>query len=303
MPPVLLRLARTAARTGVAACVTLAAMALPALPAGAIGGLTVTPTTWDIIGLDSNNVTQGPNVFPTGQRVCNTTGAAMTGVSATLVFDSANANINLTSSPTIAIGTLAAGACAFPYFDITITRTSAAYDTARRYHVTVTADGGVTASSPLVRQLYVEHLVSQGRNAVASISGTTIVNPAPIPAAGTVYIGQQYKFTVNMSTATQGYAELFTPVSFPADIFRVNSMAITYSAPSGGTNDQPYADGCAWGQDPTVSTPTYRSCNGGSSSYVNHGGGMTVTYVVTVVAAGSGAVSAMVNDGSGSSFH
>jgi hypothetical protein len=34
--------------------------------------LTITPITWNVIGLDSNNVNVGPNNFPVGARVCNT---------------------------------------------------------------------------------------------------------------------------------------------------------------------------------------------------------------------------------------
>src|SRR5678816_3685692 len=34
--------------------------------------LTVTPITWNMMGLDSNDVTKGPNVFPVGVRIANT---------------------------------------------------------------------------------------------------------------------------------------------------------------------------------------------------------------------------------------
>src|SRR6266508_5484990 len=59
--------------------------------------LTVTPITWNVIGLDSNNVNVGPNNFPVGVRICNTGDATATSVSATFVWDTANANINLRS--------------------------------------------------------------------------------------------------------------------------------------------------------------------------------------------------------------
>ncbi len=39
-------------------------------------GITVTPITWDVVGLDSNAPATGPDVFPVGARVCNTTGGA-----------------------------------------------------------------------------------------------------------------------------------------------------------------------------------------------------------------------------------
>ena len=57
--------------------------------------LTITPITWGVVGLDSNNVTVGPNLFPVGARVCNTGATAATNVASTFVWDSANALINL----------------------------------------------------------------------------------------------------------------------------------------------------------------------------------------------------------------
>ena len=50
-----------------AALVLLVTGAAPAEAA-----LTITKTTWNVIGLDSNNVNSGPNQFPVGVEVCNT---------------------------------------------------------------------------------------------------------------------------------------------------------------------------------------------------------------------------------------
>src|SRR5436190_9304555 len=49
----------------------VSALAEPA-PAMAAPSLTIAPITWGVIGLDSNDVTVGPNLFPVGARVCNT---------------------------------------------------------------------------------------------------------------------------------------------------------------------------------------------------------------------------------------
>jgi hypothetical protein len=61
--------------------------------------LTVTPITWNIIGLDSNSPTDTintPNLFPVGVRVCNSnTGTVGTNITASLVWDSANPYINI----------------------------------------------------------------------------------------------------------------------------------------------------------------------------------------------------------------
>src|SRR5262249_51517365 len=74
--------------------------------------LTVTPITWNIIGLDSNNVTAGPDTFPVGVRVANTGNAAATNVQTNYVWDSTNSFINLLGPATSTVGTLAPGASA-----------------------------------------------------------------------------------------------------------------------------------------------------------------------------------------------
>src|SRR5262249_47841612 len=56
-------------------------------PAFAAAVLEIKPITWDIIGLDSNDPSTGPDTFPVGARVCNTGNAAATNVVANLVFD------------------------------------------------------------------------------------------------------------------------------------------------------------------------------------------------------------------------
>src|SRR5829696_1607875 len=63
--------------------------------ASAAASLSVTPITWNIIGLDSNNVNVGPNHFPVGARVCNTGDAVATNVKSSFVWDSNDPYINL----------------------------------------------------------------------------------------------------------------------------------------------------------------------------------------------------------------
>src|SRR2546421_11453687 len=106
----------------------------------AYAGLTITPTTWNVIGLDSNNVNTGPNSFQVGARVCNTGGTAVTNLSGTFVWDSANAFINLGGSNIINVPSLAAGSCVDFYYSVLVTRTALAYNTTRSYHITVTGD-------------------------------------------------------------------------------------------------------------------------------------------------------------------
>ena len=63
--------------------VPLALVFAAGAPAASAAGLSVTPITWDVIGIKSNNtgLATGPNKFPVGVRVCNTSGGALTGVS------------------------------------------------------------------------------------------------------------------------------------------------------------------------------------------------------------------------------
>src|SRR5829696_3099749 len=142
--------------------------------ASAAASLSVTPITWNVIGLDSNNVNVGPNHFPVGARVCNTGDAAATNVTSTFVWDSANPLIDrrpgtLPDFDASPVPSLAPTNCHDFYYEVEVTRDPAAYDTTRRYHITATADGLGTVSTPTPRELYVEHLVSQNRNSVTGI--------------------------------------------------------------------------------------------------------------------------------------
>ena len=257
----------------------------------AYAGLSVTPTSWNVIGLDSNNVNSGPNVFQVGARTCNTGGAPVTNVSASFFWDSANSFINLSGASTINLSSLAAGACIDFHFPVVVTRTSSAHDTTRRFHITVTGDGVGSVSTPTPRELYVERIISQGRNSVNSISGPT-----------TVYVGQTYNYTVNASTATQGYEQLEAFLELSNVIFQVQGISTTYSAPSGATNDKFYADACGWDNNPL--SATYRDCIGPDQYSGGKAGGNIVTvYTVKVLSTGSTTAGTVILDFSGSSYH
>jgi uncharacterized repeat protein (TIGR01451 family) len=257
----------------------------------AYAGLTITPTTWNVIGLDSNNTATGPDTYQIGARVCNTGGAAVSNVVSTFIWDSSNIYVNLSGNNPIVWSSLAAGACIDFYFPVTITRTSLAYDTARRYHITASATGQATVSTSTPRELYVEKIISQNRNSVNSITGPT-----------TVYVGQTYNYTVNASTATQGYEQLEAFLNLSNVIFQITNIATTYTAPPGATNDKFYADACGWENNPL--SPNYRSCIGP----VNYSGGkaggtIVTTYTVKILSTGVTTASTLINDFSGSSYH
>jgi len=95
--------------------------------------LSVTPITWNVVGLDSNSPATGPNRFPVGARVCNTGTTVLGNVTANFNWDSANANINLRagSLSSVSLGSIAVGNCADAYFEAEVNKVSAAYNTTR----------------------------------------------------------------------------------------------------------------------------------------------------------------------------
>ncbi|MDX6557682.1 MAG: hypothetical protein QOF72_731, partial [Blastocatellia bacterium] len=114
----------------------------------AYAGLTVTPTSWNVVGLDSNNTNSGPDTYQIGGRVCNTGGTAVTNIVGNFIWDSSNAYINLNGASALNVSSLAGGACIDLYYSVVVTRTSLAYNATRRYHITVSATGVSAISTP-----------------------------------------------------------------------------------------------------------------------------------------------------------
>src|SRR2546423_1070075 len=88
--------------------------------------LTVTPVTWNVIGLDSNKYDQGdgPDTFQVGARACNTSGTAIANITGTFFWDSANPYINLAATTVnpLSYSSLPAGTCTDFYFPVTVSR-------------------------------------------------------------------------------------------------------------------------------------------------------------------------------------
>ncbi len=266
--------------------------------------LTIMPITWNIIGLDSNDVNVGPNNFPVGVRVCNEGDAPATNVKAEFVWDSYDQYIGLRpgSPNTLSVDSLGAGECTDFYFEVSITRDSNAYDHTRRYHIQVTADGGISLSTPTPREIYVERLISQSRNAILDVQ----LDGVSIPPGGTMalVVGQTYTITLFAKTATNGYEQIETFINLPNTIFRINSVQASYSAydtvsPDPLASTKLYADGCTWENDPN--SPNYRSC----LDTGKYGGNVVITYTVTIIGGGGTeeTLHSLVYDFSGSSFH
>ena len=176
--------------------------------ANSVENLTIIPITWNVIGLDSNNVNVGPNTFPVGARVCNVGSEPANNLEATFVWESANTLINLRqgSLNTIPHESLAPGDCVDFYFEVEITRNASAYTTTRRYHIEVRADDLAVISTATPREIYVERLISQNRNATLDVK----LDGISIAPGGnmTLMVGQTYNITLIAKTATQGYEQI-----------------------------------------------------------------------------------------------
>ncbi|RJX21500.1 MAG: DUF11 domain-containing protein, partial [Desulfobulbus sp.] len=284
-------------------------------PADAATELTVTPLAWNIVGLDSNDPATGPYRFPVGARICNTGSTDAGNVTADYIWDDGHGvfvgdvgadpyiNLRAGSLSSVAIGSIAAGACTDVYYETEVTRVAGSFDKTRRYHITaIDSVSGVTGMTPTPRELYVEYLISQSRNSINDIK----LDGVSIPAGGamTLMVGNTYTIDLVGSTATQGYNQFEAFVNFPNTIFQILAVSTTYSANNspyvGNPNDKLYADACLWENDPN--SPNYRSCVGGD---FKAGGSVTTSYRVRILSGGgsSETLNSLLYDFSGSSYH
>jgi uncharacterized repeat protein (TIGR01451 family) len=291
-------------------CIRFAALFLFLLvPAAAHAAttLTVAPIAWNVIGLDSNSPATGPANFPIGARVCSS--VATTNVAVTFVWDSANPLVDLRagSLTTVNIPAIGAGQCSDAYFEVSIVRNPAAFDTTRRYHITAMDVSG-TASSAVPREVYVEHLISQNRNSITDVKyGTNLGNVVSVPAGGSMnlVVGNTYVIQLLGGTATQGYNQFEAFINFPNTIFQVLGVNTSYSADNSpyvpNPNDKLYADACLWENDPN--SPNYRSCVGGD--FKAGGSNVVTTYTIKIISGGgtSQTLNTLLYDFSGSSYH
>lgn len=316
---------------------SLAAVGLLMQSAAAFAALTITPITWNVIGLDSNSPTTGPFQFPVAARVCAVGAPSSGSVTATFAFQPGGTNngdtgcagsapcvtIRTGSLSTLPLGSLAAGTCADAYFEVEVKKEAAAFDRARRYTITA-SDGAGSIVTPQPRELYIERLISQNRNSVQDVrysAPLTLASPFPTPpgsmtsvSAGGNFglaVGGIYDIRLDASTATQGYEQLETFANFSNAVFRILQVESTYTAntspfygtPPGtgpATTSFLYANGCNWQLSPVL--PNYLGCQASGKT----GGTISATYriqVLTVPGGTSSALNTLIYDYSGSSFH
>ena len=286
-----------------------------AAPVHAAAALTITTYgTWDVIGLDSNNVNVGPDHFPVGIEVCNTGDATANNLVSDFHFSDASdpysgdpyINLHPGSANQETLASLSPGACGHFYYEVQVTRNSNAYENTRGYYITVDSDETAEISTPTPRQLFIEHLISQNRNTIKDV----LLDGVSITPGGTmiVTVGNTYTIRVIGATATQGYNQLESFINLPNSIFRILDIETTYAANSSSStlvptpNPSLYANACGW--DPVPTSPTYRNCI--VDSLWKAGGDPVITDYTVLIVAGGGTtetLNSLLYDFSGSSYH
>ena len=263
------------------------------------------PISWNVVGLDSNNVNVGPNLYPVGAKLCNKTGS---NINPTLTWrwhdiDATALNITgptrytvtnfaATASPETLSYTdlLPANECIYAFWSVQVTRASASYFKTRKFSISASASIGgstETVNTDSNIALQVEKLVSQARNDVISLN----------TSGSLTNLGDTATITLVGKTST-AYEQLTVWPVIDLSVVRIRSMNFTFSNDASlrpGINSplkQIYADACGW------NFATYE-CDGDGKV----GGDNTVTMVLQRVAAGNFGMAGVIYDLSGSSYH
>lgn len=288
------------------------------LAAQAQAALTVTPITWDVVGLDHNRpLTSGPDLFPVAARVCSDT--ATTNVNVSMVWGNTDDQyiVNRPGSlTTIEFAPILANECVDAYFEIQVLRAADAFDKFRPYTITATDSSG-SASTPAGRQIYIERLVSQNRNTTLTVrygQESDKSDWVPLGAGGTlnVAVGETYFVEYNSETATS-YEQLQSFLHLQNTVFLIKSVETTYSVvsfnaptrvspppyPPNPPHPQLWADACLWDSSPI--SPNYNSCLDTGKA----GGSVRTVYEIEIISGGGDSVKlqSLIYDRSGSSFH
>ncbi len=281
--------------------------------------LSVTPITWDVVGLDSNRpLTSGPELFPVGAEVCSA--VATTNVDVDFVWSDGNGSgwdfgtghpyINLRpgSLTSLNFASIGAGECVDAYFELKLNRSAAAFGQSREY-VIQASDGVESASSPSPRAIHVEYLVSQNRNTTSQIRYGQQQDQSDwviLGDGGSINLAIDQTYFIELTTQTStAYEELQSFVTLSNTIFQVMSVSTTYSeltAPPSRVpvpNPRLWADGCLWDSD--LDSPNYLSCLEDGKA----GGTVVTVYEIRIISSGGDSVGleALIYDRSGGSYH
>lgn len=307
-----------------AAVVIAVAVAAVVFAAPAAAQLTVTPLTWDVVGLDHNRpATSGPKWFPVGARVCNGAETVAHEVTVAMQWGSGSDDTYIVNRPgsltELDFPSIAGGECVDAYFEIElVNRARDSFGNARPYTIEASADGFATAATPAGRQIYIQQLVSQNRNTTHEIrycdptaggtcdpgvggTGWVVLGAG---ASINLAVGNRYFVELTSQTAT-AYEELQSFITLSNTIFQILAVSTTYSdrtAPLDRVpvpNHQLWGDGCLWASDPA--SANYNSC----LSTGKVGGVVKTLYEILIISGGGESVTleALHYDRSGGSFH
>ncbi len=242
--------------------------------------LTITPITWNVVGLDAENVNQGPNTFPVGVRVCNTGDSPATNVRVGFVWADQEPNplLNIAGPSNFEFPSLSNGSCRDVYFTVAVTRDTAAYGTSSGYYIGVTENNNPAIYTPMGREIFVERLIQSDSLTVTNFTGPT-----------TLLVGQTYQLEVISNASNVRYEQLEHYLNFTSESFRISQVEARYTHPFAATNNKLYADACGW--EDNISRPEYRTCSDNPEDY-NYptgsvGGEITITYSIQALAPGT----------------
>jgi uncharacterized repeat protein (TIGR01451 family) len=210
-------------RREISAVIAVALMLSQTLPITNAGTLQLVKGSWDVIGLDHNNVNDGPNQYVIQIHVTNSAGTTAHSVTGTLTWTSANMYIDLAPNESAAksLEDIATGATVDLFYLVEITRDAGAYNTTRDYSITVQGTDTGTADT-ITGTLFVARLRSQARNEVVSMVASTT----------TPSVGDTFTVTVHSVTGAKNYSIVNLPVSGydPLSLVPV-SLSVTWQEP------------------------------------------------------------------------
>ena len=254
----------------------LTILARPLITVKAAPVLSITPVTWNVLGLDDTNLSNGPNEYPVGVRVCNSGDSAATNLEITFTWDSINPYINLIGSDKYQTGSIGAQTCKDYYYNVRVNRDELAKNSSRSYHISASADGITPISTPTPQELYVKPIKQKTNNSLSYIIGPS-----------NVIVGQSVQYVFHID-ALQNYQQVMNFINFPYDKFRVHSIAVSYGQPANVTFNKVHADACGW--DNTPGSSTYLTCIGPQPAEFPNGtagGSLSIIYTVEIIAEGT----------------
>jgi uncharacterized repeat protein (TIGR01451 family) len=255
------------------AIIAAACMLLQMLPVTNAGTLQLVKGSWDVMGLDHNNVNDGPNQYVIQIHVTNSAGTTAHSVSSTLTWTSANSYISLApnESTTKSLGDIVAGETVDLFYLIEITRDSSAYDTTRDYNIAIQGTDTGTVDT-ITGTLLVARLRSQARNEVVSMVASTT----------TPSVGDTFTVTVHSQTGAKNYNVVNLPASsYNPTVIEPVSVSVTWQEPPAPpvTSDDVRLD--LPNDDDFTSVWTFRALSPGTSdinSYITDQSGGSYHY-------------------------